>query len=178
MKHFVKVSTLRDLIEKRESPIKKVPGIYRWWFDADATNRLLSELKFKDFHKLMYREIDGTKYYALYFGISNDMRGRANWHICQSHSTSQIKHGTLSTLRQTLSGLLGIDMSKSRQCINDLMDNSCYLEYDYVSDPKTYEGQELKGYNNYAYPLNIQENKTIDKYHIKLLKDLRKKHRR
>lgn len=171
------VSTLRAQIT---SIVNTNPGIYKWWFNIDDTNMLLKNLGFTNFSKLQSRVIDGETYYALYFGISKDLRMRAKWHICQKHSQSQIKHGTLSTLRQTISALLGSDMSKSMQKVNDLLDR-CYWEWDYVKiheQAKIIERQELKDQTQYAYPLNIQENKTVDKSTIHNLKLLRKQHKK
>jgi IS30 family transposase len=171
------VSTLRAQISDKINPC---PGIYKWWFNAQDANILLSKLGFTNFSKLQSRVSNEEIYYALYFGISKDLRMRAKWHICQKHSQSQIKHGTLSTLRQTISALLGSDMTKSMQIVNNLLDR-CYWEWDYVEtheQAKIIERHELKEQTQYAYPLNIQENETVDKSIIHNLKLFRKQHKK
>ena len=107
--------------------------------------------------KIQKRDIDGEEYWALYFGISNDMLGRAKWHILQKHSKSAVKYGTLSTLRQSLSALLDIDMSFSEEDVNMFMDNNCYWEWEYTDNAKEEEKNELHS-DDKCYPLNIQEN--------------------
>ncbi len=174
MKYIEQASKIRASIKSKQCQIEGKPGIYRWWFELDMAKTLLGKIKFSDIGKLHSKDIGGKSYVALYFGISKDMKARAKWHICQKHSKSQVNHGALSTLRQTLSALLGIDMTKSMQEVNELID-SCYWEWDYVEDPKTCENTELKEQTDYAYPLNIQENRTVEKEVLSELKKLRKK---
>ncbi len=174
MKYIERASKIRASINSKQCQIKEKPGIYRWWFELDMAMPLLDKICFSDIKKLHSKDIDGKRYVALYFGISNDMNARAKWHICQKHSQSQVKHGTLSTLRQTLSALLEIDMTKSMQEVNKLID-TCYWEWDYVANPKEIEIKEIKLNTKYAYPLNIQENRTVGKGSISKLKELRKK---
>jgi hypothetical protein len=94
------------------------------------------------------------------------MLGRAKWHILQKHSVSAVKYGTLSTLRQSLSALLDIDMSFSEEDINMFMDNNCYWEWEYTDNSKIEETNALRS-NDKCYPLNIQENLTVGKDIIK-----------
>ena len=110
-------------------------------------------------------------------GISKDMLARAKWHVTQKDSISAIKRGFISTLRQTISALLDEDMSKSTGCINQLMDDNCYWEWEYDQSPENRESAELSS-KNVCYPLNIKKNKTVKKDVIKCLMSLRKKHRK
>ena len=105
------------------------------------------------------------------------MLGRAKWHILQKHSVSAVKHGTLSTLRQSLSALLDIDMSFSEEDINMFMDNNCYWEWEYTDNSKIEETNALRS-NDKCYPLNIQDNLTVGKDIIKNLKRIRKEHKK
>ena len=117
MKNFSKVSLLRDQLMNGESVISNREGIYCWWFKKNSAEIILRKLGLdeSEINRIQKRDIEGEEYWALYFGISNDMLGRAKWHILQKHSVSAVKHGTLSTLRQSLSALLDIDMSFSEE---------------------------------------------------------------
>lgn len=94
--------------------ISDKPGVYRWF--AEIT----------DFEKLSYRlginppyteiekiEFEGKVLYAIYVGIAvnETLSSRLEWHILQRHTPSAIKHGTLSTLRQSISSVLFGDQS-------------------------------------------------------------------
>ena len=176
MKNLIAVSTLREQLSNRASGIEPLRGgVYCWWFKREAAQNLLAKLPLtqKELAKIQEREIEDESYLALYFGISKDMLVRAKWHILQKHSPSAVKYGTLSTLRQTLSALLGVDMSKSKDTVNDFIDSNCYWEYEYKANPKVIESTELSSIDK-CYPLNIQENKTVSKKVIKALSTLRK----
>lgn len=168
------------------SPVITTTGYYRWWFKASAAQMLLqqTELPEIDFDKLNKRidESNNEIYYALYVGISKNMLDRIRWHVEQKHTNANAKNGTLSTLRQTLSALLGIDMTKSEQDINNFIDDNCIWEWEYSKDiscAQKWEKAELSN-KNYWYPLNINENKSLlaDKRFIQKLKELRKKYRK
>ena len=176
MKNLIKVSILREQLSNRASGIEPLRGgVYCWWFKREAAQSLLAKLPLtqEELAKIQAQEIEGESYLALYSGISRDMLSRAKWHILQKHSPSAVKHGTLSTLRQTLSALLGVDMSKSKDTVNDFIDSNCYWEYEYKANPKVIESTELSSTDK-CYPLNIQENKTVSKEVIKALSTLRK----
>lgn len=117
MKNLSKVSLLRVQLMNGESTISNREGIYCWWFKKNSAEIILSKLGLdeSEIDIIQKRDIEGEEYWALYFGISNDMLGRTKWHILQKHSVSAVKHGTLSTLRQSLSALLDIDMSFSEE---------------------------------------------------------------
>ena len=179
MKNLIAVRILREQLECKSSGIEKQPGVYRWWFKAKAAQTLLENLPLiqEELAKIQTRDIDGEEYWCLYFGISKDMLGRAKWHITQKHSQSAVKHGTLSTLRNTLGALLGEDMSKSRDKVNEFMDDNCYWEWDYSKTPKAVENAELSSVDK-CYPLNIQENKTVSNIVRKEITALRKLHKK
>ena len=63
-------------------------------------------------------------YYALYFGIACSKGGlnqRIKWHTAKinGHTYATVKHGTLSTLRQTISGLNEWNMINSSSDVDD-----------------------------------------------------------
>ena len=179
MKNLSKVSLLRVQLKNGESVISNRKGIYCWWFKKNSAEIILSKLDLNEseINRIQKRDIEGEEYWALYLGISNDMLGRAKWHILQKHSVSVVKHGTLSTLRQSLSALLDIVMSCSEEVVNMFMDNYCYWEWEYTDNAKKEETNALRS-DDKCYPLNIQENLTVGKDIIKKLKRIRKEHKK
>lgn len=180
MKNIESVATLRRMIECKQSPFENSAGVYRWWFKEDAAMRLLRQLPPVNTDCIMKRMINGDCCWALYFGISGNMRQRIAWHICQQHTSSAVRSGYLSTLRQVISALLNEDMTISQNSVNKLMDASCYLEWDYTSTKK--EAEELEtielSQNQCIYPLNRAKNRTVSKEHLKRLTELRSKYRK
>lgn len=181
MENLIKVSTLREQLSNRTSGIKEKSGIYCWWFKREAAQTLLSKLPLvqEELAKIQEREIEEKSYLGLYFGISSDMLARAKWHIMQKHSPSAVKHGALSILRQTISALLGIDMSSSEEAVNEFIDSNCFWEWEYNKNDsyKQTETEELSSTTK-CYPLNIQMNKTATKDVRKELTKLRKQHKK
>ena len=179
MQYLDKVSELRKRLENRTNGIKKDGGVYCWWFKREVAQTLLKELPLTqdELSKIQRREIEGEEYWALYFGISRDMLGRAKWHITKKHKPTAVKYGTVSTLRNTLGALLGKDMSDSEKSVNDLMDENCYWEWEYDKEYKVRETNELSSKDK-CYPLNIQENKTISKEGLITLSRLRSLHKK
>ena len=180
MKNIESVATLRRMIECKQSPFENRAGVYRWWFKEDAAMQLLKQLPPVNTDFIAKRLIEGYSYWALYFGISGNMRQRAAWHINQEHTPSAVKSGYLSTLRQVISALLNEDMTISQISVNKLMDASCHLEWDYTSTKK--EAEELEtielSQNQCIYPLNRAKNRTVSKEHLKRLTELRSKYRK
>jgi len=180
MKNFESVATLRRMIECKQSPFENRAGVYRWWFKEDAAMQLLKQLPPVNTERIAKRLIDSDSYWALYFGISGNMRQRVAWHINQKHTPSAVKSGFLSTLRQTISALLPKDMTKSQKLVNSLMDDNCYLEWEYTQseeDAEDFETKELSQ-SQYIYALNRAKNKTVPKEHLKCLTELRSKYRK
>ena len=179
MQYLDKVSELRKRLENRTSGIEKEGGVYCWWFKREIAQTLLKELPLTqdEFSKIQRREIESEEYWALYFGISRDMLGRAKWHITKKHKPTAVKYGTVSTLRNTLGALCGIDMSKSEKVVNDLMNENCYWEWEYDKEYKVRETNELSSKDK-CYPLNIQENKTVSKEVLITLSRLRSLHKK
>lgn len=174
MENLDKVVELREKLHTKNYNIQHKGGVYCWWFKKEAAERLISVLSLSEDEKtrIQRRTIDDHEYWALYFGISSDMLERAKWHIIQHHSESTVKYGTLSTLRKTISALLGVHISKSEDKVNGFLDKYCYWEWEYDDNYKQRETNELSSRNR-CYPLNIQENKTIRKNVIDKLKSLR-----
>ena len=175
-----KVSALRD--DKFKCVDKRRPGFYRWWFKKEAAQSLIKDMDewLTDNDRFLTREFDDGEYVALYFGISTDMRGRIRWHANQKHTSSTVSKGFLSTLRQTLSALLGSPMSESYQKINEFIDENCIWEWAYTDTPeeaRQIELETLSPNSPYYYPLNVEANHTIHKDAVIWLKEKRKEHK-
>ncbi len=155
------IKSVKELREEKYASVCKRSGIYKWWFRGTAIDSLLTPLGNVNKEQLLHKKINNVGYYALYFGIAKSCRERLAWHIGQHHNPSSVKSGYLSTLRQTLSALLGCNMTKSEKEVNEFMDDNCYLEWEYTNNREEahiIESSELC--NNY-YPLNIQGNKVV-----------------
>lgn len=178
MENIDSIKEIRNSFFNKNNTIKALPGIYRWWFQEEGAMMILNQLSNIDINMIQKRLIYGKPYFALYFGISKDLKGRIKWHTCQSHTTSAVNSGFLSTLRQTLSSLLNIDMTKSENILNQFIDENCYWEWEYTEtyqDAINKEKQEL-AVGLYYYPLNISNNKSTPKEIISRVKSLRKKY--
>ena len=150
-------------------------GYYTWWFDRDGTNIILNALNNSKLHRFQKRKINGKNYYALYFGIGANLRQRFKWHVLQRHSVSAVKSGYLSTLRQSLSAILGKDMTTGGSCVNCFMDDHCWWEFTTTKDKNSAEKEEKEELSTNYYILNIKDNNVVGKNTINLLKDLRKR---
>ena len=173
LKNLEKVSVLKQQIQQKSCSVPKSPGVYRWWFTEKDTQLLMKPFGNKlCWNRIVQRKIDGATYYALYAGISKDLLGRIKWHATQKHSASAVKSGYLSTLRQSVSALLGKDQSKSEKCVSALLEQ-CYWEWEDMQNPEVWEKQELQQ-PGYYYPINLQHNQSFPKQLQEKLSELRK----
>ena len=175
MKESVK-QLRRDIVLKQLNVMPN-PGYYIWWFDEQGMKQILKPLKGVNYDSIASQKIGGKDYYALYFGISKDLKGRFRWHIAQKHSMSAVKSGFLSTLRKTLSGLLGIAMIDSESAVNTFIDKHCWLEYDYCQTYAVAVQKEKEALKKGYFPLNIQNNKGVEKAVVAELLKVRKHYR-
>ena len=172
----VSVKILKEQ-DPRFTSIPKESGIYRWWFPKETAQQLLSSIHGIETNRICKEVIQGEEYWCLYFGIAKDLRQRIRWHACQKHTASAVKHGILSTLRQSISALLQLDQTMSTDKVSELLER-CY--WDWLStaskeDAKIIEKREItKGY----FPINIQENKSVAPTVLAQLKSLRKEHKK
>lgn len=172
----VSVKLLKEQ-DPRFTSIPKEPGIYRWWFPKETAQQLLSSIHGIETNRICKEVIQGEEYWCLYFGIAKDLRQRIRWHACQKHTASAVKHGILSTLRQSISALSQLDQTTSTDKVSELLER-CY--WDWLStaskeDAKIIEKREIsKGY----FPINIQENKSVAPTVLAQLKSLRKEHKK
>ena len=148
------------------------PGWYRWWASSEAL-KLLLDSKFLSrtycdeiLPFLTKRTDKQTTLYSLYVGTASkgSIRQRLNWHINQEHTTSTVLHGTLSTLRQSISSLVAGNQY-DEVATNKLIDMLA-IEYIVVDSPIRSENTkavieqiELDELTNRVYPLNIMKNR-------------------
>lgn len=175
--HRVLVKDLKEKDPKFLS-VAKEPGVYRWWFPRDLAEKLLEPLAGVDTTQISKKEIvDGEEYWCLYFGIAKDLRERIRWHACLKHSPSAVKHGFLSTLRQSISALLGLDQTMSADKVSDVLEK-CYWDWYPTATKEDAEDIEKEQLTKVYFPINIQGNKKVGSAVIKRLKELRKKHKK
>ena len=125
---IIEAKTLRDKATLERVPNNR-PGWYRWWAKETEVKALLNSqfLVHKYFDELFTKLHKGSgelqDYYYIYTGVAikESIRARLNWHINQHHTESAVKHGTLSTLRQTLSSLIAGDQY-NESATNDFID--------------------------------------------------------
>lgn len=146
-----RVSKLRGSL----SSLPTAPVVYKWWF-YEVPSAIIS---YVDMSRIVTKDIDGKKYYLLYVGVGISCQGRFSWHIIQHHTRSSVQSGFLSTLRKTVSALLGLDMTRSENNVNKYIDE-CYLEWEfYPGETKTdLEKRETCLLKSGYFPLNIQKN--------------------
>lgn len=179
MKHnTVKATRLRD--KENLLSIPQCPGYYKWWADRAALQIILNRLamRFEDISS--HLEMKGD-IYCIYVGVAikESVRARLDWHINQKHTYTPVKCGTLSTLRQTISSIVGTSMA-DENATNEFIDKLT-VEYFLSEQPiksaaafdeiHTIERQLLS--SNYLYILNIQDNKHV-LAPTKQLRELRK----
>ena len=178
-----KVSVIRPILSEKtlDPQIKGTehPGTYRWWFHEQCLKDLdLSNTNLKS------TTIDGELYFALYFGIAvkETIRQRLNWHINQNHSTSNMKSGTISTLRLSLCALLlqnnlNKTILNSESVVNSFIDNNCIVEwmpYALGTESQIRSDELYELAQSYWYPLNIQNNKKNDSAKLCYYKKLKR----
>lgn len=172
----VKVQPLRETIKKRQCVIPQSPGVYCWWFEEEGAKALLKALPGVDLSKIQSRMVDNKRWLALYFGISKDLRRRICWHMTQHHSLSSVNSGYISTLRLSLSALLGLPATEAEEAVNSFMDQYCVIDYKPVENMDEAELIEKKELSTKLYPLNITNNRFVDHSITTALKKLRKEY--
>ena len=141
------------------------PGWYRWWAPRQALKLLLGDF-YDELVPIMTRgkdELEGLSSIYVGVAINESIRKRLDWHINQKHTPGNIKHGTLSTLRQSISSLVG-KSQQDEEATNDLID-LCMVEIHPVQlniksgvarkDIRLIEDEIIQGD---ILPLNISKN--------------------
>lgn len=174
---MIKVAEIRN----KDIRITNEPIIYYWWFKKNCFGNLLNLLNTEtDFERILNREINGEAYGLLYIGKGKNGHDRlVKYHIhdSQNFHTTGVQNGRLSSLRQTLCGLLELKMSTSKIDINRFMDNNCIVEFETCSLQNLDSTEHEKITTNYL-PLNYQNTKNIlTLRHRKILSECKKRMR-
>ena len=111
-------------------------------------------------------------YFLLYVGKAKNGHQRLiEYHILDKnkfHDTG-VQNGRLSSLRQTICGIMGWEMSKSKKQIDDFIDDNCLVEYQIVNLHEILKIESDLIKENYPI-LNSQNTKSIfPKQHRKIL---------
>lgn len=172
--------TIAD-IRNQDIIITNEPIIYYWWFKTNCFDKLLNLLNTEtDFKRILIREINGEAYGLLYIGKAKNGHNRLiKYHIhdSQNFHTTGVQNGRLSSLRQTLFGLLQLHMSSSKDDINTFMDNNCIVQFQTCSLQNLDSIEHEKITTNYL-PLNYQNTKNIlTSRHRKILSECKKRMR-
>lgn len=170
------IKTLRKDLYNLTPPVNHASGTYIIWVRKNDAIALMKSIPGLYSGEIQTRQINGAEYLALYFGISKDLLKRAKWHFCQRHTESNVRSKTLSTLRQTISALLGINMTSSQNEVNAFFERACYWEWNYAGSFEEAKQIETEQLRKCYYPLNIQENRNVNTEQIHALKERRRKY--
>lgn len=156
-KHFF-ARDLRNTDILKEVPRK--PGYYKWWAMKEDLTDLFEQLSVdgsEALPRIETKEFNGVTYYCIYVGIEKSLYQRMNWHVNQLNSKENVRNGTLSTLRLSITSIFGkdaIDNDATNAFIDKLI-----VE---VFECETYEDAREKEleclHSDYLYVLNIKDN--------------------
>ncbi len=153
---------MRKVGAKGATRIPALPILYKWWFAENS--QVMQAIRDSSNHdealtallqQVETRTIDGKKYYALYFGKSNNGANRF-----RQHSAGNVK---TSTLRQTIYGLcMGTHYAPEKEAQVTAILNECYYEwYEFEQEGELVECIESICIAYGKYPLNIDGNPAI-----------------
>ena len=159
---IVKAIELRN--KENLQKIKKAPGYYKCWANRAELDVILNELnvKFNDIKSSIETQSDK---FCIYVGIAvkESIRDRLNWHINDKHTENRVKHGTLSTLRQSIASIIAHNQY-DKKATDDFIDK---LEVEYFFNEHPIKSanakNELTGIEKallqeYLRILNIRDN--------------------
>lgn len=139
------------------------PGYYKWWAE-ESEFRFLVEKLGADFNECVERAEKKDGLFCIYIGIvwGRSLRKRIYDHVMEKNSLPSIKHGGLSTFRQTISSVVAGDQSDQRS--TDDFIGKLYVEWFPVDLPvsgesrKAIEDIETKVINEHFRILNSSKN--------------------
>jgi hypothetical protein len=151
-----------------EMPNLKTKGIYFWFMHPDGYDELSKYVDIKVISPKVSKCLGGVEFDLVYVGTSgtgkqgnSTLNDRLKWHLEQSHSSSNICHGTLSTLRTGLSSILSDDiiLTKTEELVNDFMTRNMRVFWiEYPNEKKRIDGDEKILINEIRPLLNIKNN--------------------
>jgi hypothetical protein len=167
---------MKPVIELRNIQITKKPIIYSWWFKNAVLDLLLAPLQDEvDSERITSKE----DYSLLYIGSGiNGHERLVKYHILDTGKFHEkgVENRRLSSLRQTLCGLLRIPMSEGLERINEFMNQNCkvnWFEAD-VENKKLLGKIEKEQIRANYLPLNWQHTKgMLSDNHRRLLTQLK-----
>lgn len=166
-----------ELREKLLELTDNSPVIYQWWFHANAAAVVLTQIG-EDVQnpRILHDRIDGEDYLALYAGKGKSCRQRFDWHIRQKQDARTVRHGFLSTLRQTICGLLGINAVDNEALVNSFIDCNCVLDWTCYPglSPAELGALEKERILSGYFPLNLQSNPNVSKEIKRALRERRR----
>lgn len=141
------------------------PGWYRWWAPEPALKQLLGEY-YTELEPVLTHgegELEEMRYIYVGVAIKESLRKRLNWHINQKHTFSCVKCGALSTLRQSISSLVGSSQGdkKATDELIDLLVVECHpVMLAIRSDQAKIEigSTEANEMKRHVLPLNLKSN--------------------
>lgn len=138
--------------------------VYYWWFKINCFQHLLHKLNEEiNFERILVKEINNEPFGLLYIGKGKDGNQRlVKYHILdtQNYHLTGVENKRLSSLRQTLCGLLDLHMSNSKNEINNFMDENCMVEFDIINEGELNAHENSLIRSNYL-PLNSQNTKGV-----------------
>jgi len=162
--NIVAAYKLRNTEELSTIPNDK-PGYYKWWSPDDILQIILDKVgvALEDIEKYLEKK---NGYYCIYVGVAikESLRARIDWHVNQINTPTNVKCGTLSTLRQTISALIGsnmLDTKATNEFIDKLLIEYFASKHPIKSQEAKYEIHQIETAllnSNTLYILNIQDN--------------------
>ena len=162
--------TISAAILRNKDNLKAIPGdrpgYYKWWANKAELLIILRKLSIQ-FDEICNSLEQKNDRYCIYVGVAikESLRNRLNWHVNDRHDVNRVKNGTVSTLRKTISSLVGNDAT-DKLATNEFIDK-LFVEYFLSEKPiKSQEAtNELRDIekrllgSEHLYILNIQENR-------------------
>jgi hypothetical protein len=123
--------------------VPQVKGIYFWFIKASSYPLISKYVHIENTPPSFTKNINGEEYDLIYIGTAgtgkkgnSNLQERLSWHLCQSHTNTNVYHGTLSTLRAGISALLSDDLidTNVEHDLNQIFINHFYIywvTYDY-----------------------------------------------
>ena len=161
---IIRAEELRNT-ESLSNVSDNLPGYYKWWAERPELDRILSELEteFSEVSSFIERK---DNLYCIYVGIAakESIRKRLNWHVNDRHTPSRVVHGTLSTLRQSISSIVA--HNQYNQDATDEFIDKLTVEWFALDDPiksqtaiDKLHAKEQEIMSEYLCVLNIKDNR-------------------
>lgn len=174
-----------DAVKLRDkSEVKKIenkPGYYKWWAEREDFDLILDKLNV-NFDTIKDSVEIKDDLYCIYVGIAvkESVGDRLKWHVNDKHTISNVKHGFLSTFRNSISPIISDDLlnkEETDEFIDKLKVEYFLSSYDIKSEDAKNEIETIEKdlLVRNLYVLNLKDNKhPLSKPIKKELRALRK----